>query len=96
MESEDDPLIGMVGGSYGGGIQLATAGTPDKRIDAIVPTITWNSLNQSLYPSDTFKTAWGDLLLLALVTTGARINNQIYKGILTGTCSAGSARHRRR
>lgn len=84
MESEDDPLIGMVGGSYGGGIQLATAGTPDKRIDAIVPTITWNSLNQSLYPSDTFKTAWGDLLLLALVTTGARINNQIYKGILTG------------
>ena len=84
MESEDDPLIGMVGGSYGGGIQLATAGTPDKRIDAIVPTITWNNLPEALYPSDTFKTAWGDLLLLALVTTGARINTQIYKGILTG------------
>lgn len=84
MEDDDDPLIGMVGGSYGGGIQLATAGTPDKRIDAIVPTITWNNLPQALYPSDTFKTAWGDLLLLALVTTGARINTQIYKGILTG------------
>jgi len=84
LTDDGDPLIGMVGGSYGGGIQMSTAGTPDKRIDAIVPTITWNSLNSSLYPSDTFKTGWGDILLIALVSTGARINTQIYKGILTG------------
>ena len=84
MEDDGDPLLGMVGASYGGGIQLVTAGTPDKRIDAIVPTIAWNSLNDSLYPNDAFKTAYGSLLLLGLVTTGARINQQIYKAVLTG------------
>lgn len=84
LEDDDDPLLGMVGASYGGGIQLVTAGTPDKRIDAIVPTIAWNSLNDSLYPSDAFKTAYGSLLLLGLVTTGARINHQIYNAVLTG------------
>lgn len=79
-----DPFIGMVGGSYGGGIQLAVAGTPDRRVDAIVPSIAWNTLNASLYPNNTFKTAIGSELLLALVATGARINGQIYVGILSG------------
>ena len=37
----------MVGGSYGGGIQLVTAAT-DCRVDAIVPTIAWHSLATSL------------------------------------------------
>jgi ABC-2 type transport system ATP-binding protein len=32
----NDPAIGMVGGSYGGGIQLVTAGI-DNRVDVIVP-----------------------------------------------------------
>ncbi len=72
-----DPYVGMIGGSYGGGIQLAVAGTPDKRVDAIVPSIAWNTLNQSLYPNNAFKTAIGSELLLALVATGARINHQI-------------------
>jgi ABC-2 type transport system ATP-binding protein len=78
-----DPLIGMVGGSYGGGIQLVTAGI-DPRVDAIVPVIAWNSLNGSLYPNEAFKTSYASLLLLGLVQTGARINSQIYAGILTG------------
>jgi ABC-2 type transport system ATP-binding protein len=79
-----DPYIGMVGGSYGGGIQLAVAGTPDRRVDAIVPSIAWNTLNESLYPNNIFKTVIGSELLLALVTTGARINGEIYVGILSG------------
>lgn len=78
-----DPLVGMVGGSYGGGIQLTSAAT-DPRIDAIVPGIAWNTLNESLYPSNTFKTVIGTELLLALVGTGARINSQIYPAIVTG------------
>ncbi|ULN41281.1 CocE/NonD family hydrolase [Mycolicibacterium crocinum] len=78
-----DPLLGMVGGSYGGAIQWVSAAT-DSRIDAIVPGISWNSLNSSLYPDSAFKTAYASLLLLGLVTTGARINNQIYVGIVTG------------
>ena len=37
-----DPWIGMVGGSYGGGIQLVSAAIDD-RIDVIVPGIAWNN-----------------------------------------------------
>ncbi|MGI9125998.1 MAG: CocE/NonD family hydrolase, partial [Mycobacterium sp.] len=77
----DDPAMGMVGGSYGGGIQLATV---DPRIDAVVPGIAWNSLNESLYPGTTFKTAWANTLGLALLTAGARVNTQIWEGILSG------------
>lgn len=80
---ENDPKVGMVGGSYGGGIQLTAAAT-DPRIDAIVPDIAWNSLNSSLYPDNTFKTAYGSLLYLSLLTTGARVNRLIPRAILTG------------
>jgi ABC-2 type transport system ATP-binding protein len=84
MESPGDPLIGMVGGSYGGGIQWVTAAT-DPRVDAISPQISWNSLISSLYPNtNQFKTGWGSILLLALAASGAQINPQIYAGIGTG------------
>lgn len=83
IDSPNDPRVGMVGGSYGGGIQLTSAAT-DPRIDAIVPGIAWNSLNNSLYPGGAFKTSYASLLLLSLVLSKARINNQIYLGILTG------------
>ena len=79
-----DPLIGMVGGSYGGAIQLTAAST-DPRIDAIVPELAWNSLNSSLYPNaNQFKTGMGSGLLVALAITGATINSQIYAGVATG------------
>lgn len=78
-----DPLIGMVGGSYGGGIQLTSAGIDD-RIDAIAPGIAWNQLTTALYPNDAFKTSWASLLLLSLVVSGSRIDPQIYSGIFTG------------
>ncbi len=76
-----DPLVGMTGGSYGGGIQLTTV---DPRIDGLAPEIAWNSLLSSLNPDDTFKTGWGTILAAALAFTGARINPAIYQGILTG------------
>ncbi|WP_179474143.1 CocE/NonD family hydrolase [Mycolicibacterium vinylchloridicum] len=83
IDGPNDPRVGMVGGSYGGGIQLTSAAT-DPRIDAIVPGISWNSLNNSLYPDGAFKTSYASLLLLSLVLSNARINNQIYLGIITG------------
>ena len=84
MEAPGDPYIGMVGGSYGGGIQWVTAST-DPRVDSISPEISWNSLISALYPNtNQFKTGWGTVLLLALVTTGADINRQIYAGIGSG------------
>lgn len=45
----DDPVIGFAGGSYGGAVSLLAAEL-DPRVDAIVPTFTWNSLSQSLFP----------------------------------------------
>lgn len=84
LNAPDDPAVGMVGGSYGGGIQMVTAST-DPRIDAIVPNGNWYSLNDALYPAEEFKTAWAALLLLDLVEAGARINNIIYQGVLTGS-----------
>jgi ABC-2 type transport system ATP-binding protein len=47
-----DPRVGMIGGSYGGQIQFAIAGL-DRRLDAIVPQITWNDLSYSLGPNNT-------------------------------------------
>ena len=83
LDSPGDPRMGMVGGSYGGGIQLVTAAI-DPRVDAIVPTISWNSLTDSLYPKQTFLTSFDTLLLLDLVQAGANINPQIYTAAFTG------------
>ncbi|WP_411080475.1 CocE/NonD family hydrolase [Streptomyces sp. cmx-18-6] len=47
-----DPRVGMIGGSYGGAIQLATASV-DPRVDALVPLITWNDLAYALAPNNT-------------------------------------------
>jgi ABC-2 type transport system ATP-binding protein len=52
----------MVGGSYGGGIQWATA-AQDCRIDAIVPIISWNSLVTSLDKTGINKAGWSSLLI---------------------------------
>jgi putative CocE/NonD family hydrolase len=51
-----DPQVGMIGGSYGGQIQFATAGfekaAGTNRLDAIIPQITWNDLSYSLAPEN--------------------------------------------
>ncbi|WP_399932820.1 CocE/NonD family hydrolase [Streptomyces kanamyceticus] len=46
-----DPRVGMIGGSYGGAVQLATAAV-DRRVDALVPMITWHDLAYSLDPNN--------------------------------------------
>lgn len=46
----DDPRVGMIGQSYGGGVQFAAAAI-DPRIDTIIPQITWNDLSFSLAPN---------------------------------------------
>ncbi|ARF76352.1 peptidase S15 [Kitasatospora albolonga] len=52
QDGEGDPRVGMIGGSYGGAVQLATAST-DPRLDALVPLITWNDLAYALAPNNT-------------------------------------------
>ncbi|MET9254662.1 CocE/NonD family hydrolase [Streptomyces sp. NPDC003717] len=46
-----DPRVGMIGGSYGGAVQLATAAV-DHRVDALVPMITWHDLAYALDPDN--------------------------------------------
>jgi putative CocE/NonD family hydrolase len=51
-----DPSVGMIGGSYGGQVQFATAAVERRagtdRLDVIVPMITWNDLSYSLDPDN--------------------------------------------
>ncbi|MGW6389140.1 CocE/NonD family hydrolase [Streptomyces sp. NPDC055103] len=49
-DAAGDPRVGMIGGSYGGAVQLAAASV-DPRLDALVPLITWNDLAYSLAPN---------------------------------------------
>ena len=86
LDSAGDPKLGMAGGSYGGGIQLVTAGL-DTRVDAIVPDIAWQSLITSLYKDDNLKMGWGSLLTAAGNATGrldSRINSAFTQGSTTG------------
>lgn len=64
LDAPGDPRMGMVGGSYGGGIQWVTA-AEDCRIDALVPIISWHSLGTSLLKTGIYKAGWGNLLLAA-------------------------------
>ncbi len=64
MESPGDPLLGAIGGSYGGAYQLMGA-IFDPRLDALVPEITWNDITAALAPNDAVKSGWVDLFYLA-------------------------------
>lgn len=64
LDAPGDPRVGMVGSSYGGGIQFAAASI-DCRIDVIVPTIAWHSLVTSLDTDNTYKSGWAGLLYAA-------------------------------
>ncbi len=50
LDAPGDPRVGVTGASYGGALALMLAGT-DKRIDAVVPVITWNDLSAALFPN---------------------------------------------
>ncbi|MGH2726820.1 MAG: S15 peptidase family protein [Actinomycetota bacterium] len=68
-DAPGDPRMGMLGGSYAGGIQLMTAAADD-RVDAIAPDIAWNDLPYAIFPRGVSKLGW-DLALYALgVATG--------------------------
>jgi len=53
----NDPVVGMIGESYGGGVQLL-ASVRDARIDALVPITTWFDLDAALFPNGVPKTSW--------------------------------------
>jgi ABC-2 type transport system ATP-binding protein len=61
LDAPGDPVVGMAGASYGGGIQWVTAAIDD-RVDAITPVVAWHSLVSSLYKAGIFKAGWGSVL----------------------------------
>ncbi|MBP3037827.1 hypothetical protein J2M53_16435 [Arthrobacter sp. zg-ZUI100] len=78
LDAPGDPVLGMAGASYGGGIQFVLA-AQDQRVDAITPTIAWNDLTSSLYKAGSFKTGWGALLCAegtALGQLGSLVGNK--------------------
>jgi pimeloyl-ACP methyl ester carboxylesterase len=92
-----DPLIGAIGGSYGGGYQFAGAFTElrDKgrtRFDALAPEITWWDLKQSLAPAETARTLW---LAILFKSGGANLPPAVRAAfvrlIATGTWPSGQA-----
>jgi ABC-2 type transport system ATP-binding protein len=92
-----DPLIGAIGGSYGGGYQFAGAFTELRdrgrtRFDALAPEITWWDLKQSLAPDEAARTLW-----LAILFAGGgthlppAVSAAFVALITTGTWPAGKA-----
>lgn len=68
-----DPRVGIMGSSYGGANALMTA-SQDRRIDAVVADITWNDLQNDLFPqsvigstdSGPFKKVWAGTFFSAV------------------------------
>ena len=93
LDRPGDPRLGMVGGSYGGGIQFVTAAT-DCRVDAIAPIIAWNSLVTSLGKARTPKSGWSSILMAA--SAGGRVDPRVTAAndeqLETGTVSDASRR----
>ena len=54
-----DPIVGMTGGSYAGGIQTAAASV-DPRLDALAPEISWSDLRYTLYSGEVAQPGVGD------------------------------------
>ncbi|MGW2354445.1 alpha/beta fold hydrolase [Actinacidiphila glaucinigra] len=66
-DGRDDPRVGVTGASYGGAVSLLAAGY-DRRVDAIVPAITWWDLGEALFPQGVFKKLWAGIFF----STGSR------------------------
>lgn len=75
LDGPGDPRVGMAGQSYGGAIALMTAAY-DRRVDAIAPQITWNSLSDALFPD---------------AASGAKPTDGVFKKLWAGLFFTGSA-----
>jgi ABC-2 type transport system ATP-binding protein len=72
LEGDDphEPIMGAIGGSYGGMYQKMLLNIDKRhRLHAIVPQISPNDLNYSLFPNAVVKSAW-DIDLFALGESG--------------------------
>ncbi|MGI8773842.1 MAG: alpha/beta hydrolase family protein [Actinomycetota bacterium] len=71
---DNDPVLGAIGGSYGGAYQTMTAldeiaDEGRTRFNVLAPEISWFNLNESLAPQGVVRTAW----VAALYGAGAQM-----------------------
>jgi pimeloyl-ACP methyl ester carboxylesterase len=90
-DGRNDPRLGAIGGSYGGGYQylgafehLRLRGEPV--FDALAPEITWNDLNRSLAPEGVVRTEWA-LSLSAAALPSDSLPPSIYKALVEGSAT---------
>ncbi|MFN2537453.1 MAG: ATP-binding cassette domain-containing protein [Mycobacteriales bacterium] len=72
QDGPGDPRVGLMGESYGGGIALMGASL-DKRVDAIVPVIAWNSLRTALLPGGVFKAEYAAIFFSLAARSGCAL-----------------------
>lgn len=87
-----NPIVGAIGGSYGGGYQLLIYAIDAKhRLDAIAPDITWHDLRYSLFSGGVFKTFWATLLSglgnAPPNTQDTQVNQGLAEGLTMNTLS---------
>jgi ABC-2 type transport system ATP-binding protein len=85
---DGNPVMGAIGGSYGGGYQnLIYRIDPKKRLDAMSPHITWHDLRYSLFPGNVFKTFWTTLVGVAGNSPGNIIDPLVNLSMLNGAAT---------
>jgi len=90
LDGPGDPVLGAIGGSYGGGYQFVGAFTDllegrPSRFDALAPEITWFDLKESLAPAEVTRTAW----VSALYGAGADAHTtEVHKGFAYGAATS--------
>ena len=93
----DDPVLGAIGGSYGGGYQYLGAFADQlyngrNRFDALAPEITWNDLKTALAPDEVARSVWLSLLTaVSLQDNDERAQRAFAYGAATGLWASGPA-----
>jgi ABC-2 type transport system ATP-binding protein len=82
-DSPGDPRLGWIGGSNAAGVQFNTAAV-DKRVDALVPEISWGDLVRDLLPGGVLKQTWSLILYGAGGATAATLGIWSPAGPQTG------------
>jgi ABC-2 type transport system ATP-binding protein len=89
LDGPGDPVLGAIGGSYGGGYQTMTAldeihETGRTRFNALAPEITWYDLPESLAPQGVVRTAWNVLLYSV---GSSMVPNYIHESFIWGSAT---------
>ena len=90
QDKQDDPRVGITGGSYGGALALMAAGLDKlKKIDAIASLITYNDLSTALLPNAASAVPIGASTPAAGVEGEDGVFKKVWAGNLFGSALTG-------